>query len=991
MQGKTVQHYKIIEELGRGGMGVVYKAEDTKLKRTVALKFLPPNILATEEEKSRFIHEAQAAASLHHPNICTIYEINEAEGQTFISMAYLDGQGLNESTGQGPMKPQDVTRIALQVSRGLQAAHENNIVHRDIKSSNILIAPDGRVTIMDFGLAKSTRQTYKTQQDTKMGTIAYMSPEQTRGEEVDHRTDIWSLGVLIYEMVTGQRPFRGDYDEAVIYSILNEEPIPISDHVSDVPEELQAIISKAMAKKPADRYQTTAELVEDLDILHEEMSYSSTSSRRSSRISAIKAGQLTDKKSFFKPRVLAVFGACIIIAAVALLYVFFSGREIGATTKTVTVQDETGQTIERTVPKNEFRKSVALYFLENKTGDSEHEWITGGASSLLEIDLYQDLFLHLRSCIDEEARQDLQEAGFTDWSEAPWNLKRKIARDANFDYLITGSYALEQDEWVITILLHESKSARLVDTNIHRGRDLFALIDEASVEIRKDLGVPDQQIETNPDLPVSEMVTSSMPAFKDLCMGIHTVLIQDWEGSVAYLERAVATDSTFAYGYFVLAQIYRAINNREKADAANLMAMQHLYKLPERLRFVMKLNYYASIGEADKVLAIGKMMVELQPNDIEAHRIMALLRQQLNELDLAIEEYKKILEIAPSRTETLQTIANLYRRMGQFDLASEYYEQYLEKHPNDADAYHAFGQSFEIQGEYSRARELYEKALIIEPQNIPVLVDVADIDGNLGEDESALKKYEQALALAKTSQDRIRTRESMTRFFTRRGQMEKAIGQIKLTWEEQEKSSAPVNAHIMKLGDIRNFVIAGREGEALDVLKRIERDLDPPLDELINIGYCDIYIELGDTSNAAHALAEMKQAIDTYKWETLRDNAWSAQGEIEEAQGNYEEAIRCYEENLKLNPTNNRMHRNIGRCYRNLGQNDKAIASLEKTIKILPNDPETNYEFAILYEDLGDRQKAMEHLRRALDWWADSDPGYAPAEKARATLADWES
>lgn len=1054
MQGKTIQHYKIIEEIGRGGMGVVYKAEDTKLKRTVALKFLPPNILATDEEKSRFIHEAQAAASLHHPNICTIFDINEAEGRTFISMAYLEGQGLNEKTGQGPIRPLEVTRVALQIGRGLQAAHEKGIVHRDIKASNILIAPDGRATIMDFGLAKSTRQTYKTQQAAKMGTIAYMSPEQTRGEEVDHRTDIWSLGVLMYEMVTGQRPFRGDYDEAIIYSILNEEPIPISDHVEDVPPELDSIIRKAMAKKPADRYQTTAEMVEDLEILYEEISYTSSTSRRSSRISRIRAGQPTARQSFMAPRIVLTVAVYIIVAAALfkvvdwlanrfvlsphlnnlvlvgllsllptvwilaagrrgkapfwskivkvgipinviasaiLLYGIFYGRDIGAATKTVMIQDETGRTIERTVPKKEFRKSLALYFLNNKTGDPKYEWITGASALLLEIDLYQDQFIHLRSCIDNAARQRLKEAGFSEWTEAPWNLKRKIAEDAHIDYLVTGSFTYEEGEWVTTLQLHESKSARLVDTNVHRNADLFTLFDEASVELRKDLGIPDHHIDTNPDLPVSEMVTASFPALEEFCYGVHALLLQDWRGCANYLEHAVEIDSTFAYGYFVLSQVYRAINNKSGADEMIQLAMQHIYKLPERIQFVMKANYYANVGDADKLLAVGQMMVELHPDDIDARQILAGVRLQRYELELAIEQYKQILEIDPSRTEFLQTIAQQYRAMGEFDQASRYYELYLEKHPNDADAYHAFGRFYEIQGEYNRAVEMYEKALVIEPQNISAMVDLADIDGKLGEDHSALDKYNQILTRVKTSQDKIRLHESMRNFFSSRGQMGKAIEQVKLIWEEQEKSAPPVSAQLMKLEDLSVFVHAGREAEAFEIIHKIEGGLTPPFDALVNMGYLDIYNALEDATNAAKALTELRTAIDTYQWERIRDEAWIGEGEIEEALGNYDKAIRCYEENLKLSPTNHVMHRNIGRCLRRLKQNDKAIIALEKMLKIYPNDPKTHYELALVYHDMGDTAKAMKHLQKALDRWKNADPGFSPAEKARATLAEWES
>ncbi|MEE9168113.1 MAG: serine/threonine-protein kinase, partial [bacterium] len=212
MIGKLISHYKILEELGRGGMGVVYKAEDTILKRMVALKFLPPHALGSDEEKARFVHEAQAAAALDHPNICTIYEIDEADGQTFIAMAYVPGQSLKEKIEAGPMELEESQNIAIQIADGLQAAHEKEIVHRDIKPANVMINEKGQAKIMDFGLAKLSGRTKLTITSTTLGTVAYMSPEQGRGQAVDHRSDIWSFGVILYEMFTGQMPFPGDYE-----------------------------------------------------------------------------------------------------------------------------------------------------------------------------------------------------------------------------------------------------------------------------------------------------------------------------------------------------------------------------------------------------------------------------------------------------------------------------------------------------------------------------------------------------------------------------------------------------------------------------------------------------------------------------------------------------------------------------------------------------------------------------------------------------------
>ena len=294
MIGKNVSHYRIIEKLGEGGMGVVYKAEDTKLNRTVALKFLPPSLTRSKEAKRRFIQEAQAASALDHHNICTIHEIDETkpapgepgDGRTFIVMACNEGETLKDKIrcrGEvtSPLPIDEAVDIAIQTAQGLKKAHDKGIVHRDIKPANIFMTEDGVVKILDFGLAKLSGQVKITKTGTTMGTVAYMSPEQSRGEKIDHRSDIWSLGVVLYEMVTGQLPFKGDYEQAVIYAILNEEPESISRIRSDIPKNLEQIVNKALVKKTDVRYKDIATMMEELRKLKEEMK-SETSKEKTS-------------------------------------------------------------------------------------------------------------------------------------------------------------------------------------------------------------------------------------------------------------------------------------------------------------------------------------------------------------------------------------------------------------------------------------------------------------------------------------------------------------------------------------------------------------------------------------------------------------------------------------------------------------------------------------------------------------------------------------
>jgi serine/threonine protein kinase/Tfp pilus assembly protein PilF len=264
MIGKTISHYKILEKIGEGGMGVVYKAEDTKLRRTVALKFLLKEFTADPVAKGRFIQEAQAAASLDHPNICTVHEIDEVEGKTFIAMALISGQSLKGKIASGPLDIDEALKIGIQVAEGLHEAHENGIVHRDIKPANIMLTAKGQAKIMDFGLVKLSWGVDLTKTATVMGTVAYMSPEQARGGKVDHRTDIWSLGTLLYEVLTRVRPFKVTHDQAVLHAILNEDPIPITEIRKNIPKELEKIVGRALEKNPEERYSDMEVMLADL-------------------------------------------------------------------------------------------------------------------------------------------------------------------------------------------------------------------------------------------------------------------------------------------------------------------------------------------------------------------------------------------------------------------------------------------------------------------------------------------------------------------------------------------------------------------------------------------------------------------------------------------------------------------------------------------------------------------------------------------------------
>jgi len=307
--------YKIVEVVGKGGMGIVYKAEDIRLKRMVALKFLPPELVQDEEAKVRFELEAQAAAALSHPHICTIHEIEEADGKPFIAMEYVEGKSLRAKINKGPVDTDEGLELAIQMAEGLEEAHRKGIVHRDIKSANVMVTDKVQAKIMDFGLAKVKERTLLTREGTTLGTAAYMSPEQARGEQVDARTDIWSLGVVVYEMFSGRLPFKGDREASILYSVVHEEPQPLKAVKRDIPSGIQQIVSRALKKKKEARYQSVTEMLREMKRL-----------RQSLR--AAEAG-VFNVRSFLRliRKPLVAVPGLIVIAALATAAVFFFDRQ----------------------------------------------------------------------------------------------------------------------------------------------------------------------------------------------------------------------------------------------------------------------------------------------------------------------------------------------------------------------------------------------------------------------------------------------------------------------------------------------------------------------------------------------------------------------------------------------------------------------------------------------------------------------------------------
>jgi serine/threonine protein kinase/tetratricopeptide (TPR) repeat protein len=557
MIGKTVSHYTILEELGRGGMGVVYKAEDTRLKRTVALKFLPPEFTRDAQARERFIHEAQAAAALNHTNICTIHEIDEADGRYFIVMELIEGESLKERIASGPLPLDTAVDICRQIAAGLEKAHSQGIVHRDIKSANIMITGDGQVKIMDFGLAKSRGTTQLTKEGTTLGTIQYMSPEQARSGEIDHRTDIWSLGIVLFEMVTGQCPFKGDYDQAVVYSILNEEPAAVTGLRTGVPIELERIVAKCLEKDPVERYQHADEFLADIRRFGRQ-------AEPGVRVPVSKDLKTTKKGLWIAIASIAVIAIAIILAWSRLF------RE-----------------------KVDVIDSIAVLPLDNLSGDPGQEYFADGMTEALitELSRIKALKVISRTSVIRYKKTD--------------KTIREIARELDVAAVVEGSTMLVEGKVRITAQLIEAATDHhLWADDFERDlEDVFALQKEVAMTIARRIHVavtPEEHARLTESRPVD-------PEVQDLYLkGIYMIdqlTIEAQSKGMEYMKQAITLDPDFAPAYAAMAEAYNNL-----VVFGSMDRQEGLLKSKEWAERALAID--ETLGEAYAMLADIRYLVE---------------------------------------------------------------------------------------------------------------------------------------------------------------------------------------------------------------------------------------------------------------------------------------------------------------------------------------------------------------------------------------------
>ncbi|RMI14112.1 MAG: tetratricopeptide repeat protein, partial [Calditrichaeota bacterium] len=677
-----------------------------------------------------------------------------------------------------------------------------------------------------------------------------------------------------------------------------------------------------------------------------------------------------------------------LLAAIILLVVLFSGKELGATVQVVNVQDESGNRMQRRIPKAQFRKKIAVFSVVNRSGDAQLDWLQHGFTDLMVIDLFQNMYLDLWET--RNFRQAFKKAGFSTGVRAPLSFQQKLVNRYHLDYFLTGDFSFTGNHYEVNLNLFEAHRGKRKAHQTFRGSDIFTLGDQLSEWVIQQLNLP--SIQESEDLPVKEILTHSPEAFRHFVLGVNaTTYANDYSAAQVHFEKAVQLDSLFSLASFFLSGVYLNLNRPEASTKLLELAMQHLYKLPEKLQFRIKRDYYFLREELDKQFALLKMWVELYPGDVYAHLNLANAYAQRNRLDEALQEYLTVRELDPERVGVLHTIGELYLQKGDFREALSYFEAYARQYPRETRSYQKLGQLYALLGDHDQARQNYEKALVLEPENIQVHIALADLEKIRGNFEVAYQQYQEIERRCRTPQEKWKLYRALQEYFLMRGQPLKALSYHQKALAESRKFRNPIDHLIGELIlNIDAYLEAGKREEALKLLESVRRQLPPLLQKITAFGELQVYVTGQDTLKAQQALAAVDRGIKTYRREDLRFLYWRWKGKLHEVQGEYARALRCYEEVLRQLPWDATGYIDIGRCYRLMKQPRQALEALEKALPMLPAEPKLHYEMALTYFDLGDRENARRHLRTALEVWKDAEAIYEPAQKARQKWQEWQ-
>jgi serine/threonine protein kinase/Tfp pilus assembly protein PilF len=687
MIGETLSHYRIVSKIGAGGMAEVYLAEDTKLDRKVALKILAADVASNRDRMDRFVQEAKAASALNHPNIITIHEIDQTDSGHFIATEFIDGDTLRERMRSAPLNVVEVLDVAAQIASALSTAHAEGIVHRDIKPENVMLRRDGIVKVLDFGLAKLTERwpsesldtgaptsaPIKTEPGMVMGTAIYMSPEQARGLHLDGRTDIFSLGVLIYEMVAGRRPFAGPNTIDILAAIVSDkEPPPLARYTDEAPAELQRIVEKALAKEREERYQSAKDLLIDLRNLKRRLEIDTELGRASppekfgvppsDAISSeaktppegiphspatSSAEYIVNQIKLHKRGVTMTLGV-LVLAIVGAIFWYLKHTPAASLTE---------------------KDTIVLADFVNTAGDPVFD---GTLKQALAVQLEQSPFLNIIS--DQRVREALRFMGRSPDERVTRDVGREICQRQGLKAMLVSSIASLGNHYVITLEAVNAQTGDAIareQAEAENKEQVLHALGDAAIKFREKLGESLQSIQKF-DAPIEQGTTSSLEAFKAFSLGVEQQLKGRYLEAIPFLRHATEIDPNFALAYARMASMYYNSRQDDLAAKASQKAFELRDRVSERERLYISAGYYDNVtGELEKYLETLELWKRTYPRDASPHNNLAVKYNELGLFDKTVEEARETIRLNPSSASGYSLLATAFLGLNRFDESKE--------------------------------------------------------------------------------------------------------------------------------------------------------------------------------------------------------------------------------------------------------------------------------------------------------------------------------